>query len=142
MYKEILVPIDLDNEASWKSALAHAVELGQTFGARLHALAVVPDFGLSMVAQYFPQDYAQQIEQQALERLHEVTQARVPDAVTVQHMIGHGKVADEILHWAKETGCDLICMGSHRPELQDYLLGENAARVVRHADRSVLVVRD
>ena len=36
---------------------------------------------------------------------------------------------------------DLIVMGSHRPELRDYLLGPNAARVVRHAPCSVVVVR-
>jgi len=32
-------------------------------------------------------------------------------------------------------------LASHRPDLKDYLLGPNAARVVRHADRSVFVVR-
>ena len=36
---------------------------------------------------------------------------------------------------------DLIVMASHRPELKDYLIGPNAARVVRHADCSVQVVR-
>ena len=33
-------------------------------------------------------------------------------------------------------------MASHRPELRDYLIGPNAARVMRHADASVLVVRE
>jgi nucleotide-binding universal stress UspA family protein len=33
-------------------------------------------------------------------------------------------------------------MGSHRPNMSDYLIGPNAARVVRHAPVSVLVVRD
>jgi nucleotide-binding universal stress UspA family protein len=33
-------------------------------------------------------------------------------------------------------------MASHRPELSDYLLGPNAARIVRHAKQSVLVVRE
>ena len=32
-------------------------------------------------------------------------------------------------------------MVSHRPELQDCLQGPNAARVVRHSTKSVLVVR-
>jgi nucleotide-binding universal stress UspA family protein len=36
---------------------------------------------------------------------------------------------------------DLIVVGSHRPAMKDYLLGTNAARVVRHAHCSVLVVR-
>ena len=33
-------------------------------------------------------------------------------------------------------------MSANRPELKDYLLGPNAARVVRHSDVSVLVVRE
>jgi nucleotide-binding universal stress UspA family protein len=32
-------------------------------------------------------------------------------------------------------------VGAHRQDLKDYLLGPNAARVVRHADCSVYVVR-
>jgi nucleotide-binding universal stress UspA family protein len=43
---------------------------------------------------------------------------------------------------ADKLGCDAIVMAAHRPELRDYLLGPNAARVVRHANQSVLVVRD
>ncbi|MFQ5760821.1 MAG: universal stress protein, partial [Acidiferrobacterales bacterium] len=42
---------------------------------------------------------------------------------------------------AEKAGCDLIVMASQRPELKDYLLGPNAARVVRHANCSVLVAR-
>ncbi len=33
-------------------------------------------------------------------------------------------------------------MGSHRPELSDYLLGPNAGKVVRHAKCLVMVVRE
>ncbi len=51
-------------------------------------------------------------------------------------------LGEKILKAVEETGCDLIVMASHRPALKDYLLGPNAARVVRHANCSVLVVRD
>jgi nucleotide-binding universal stress UspA family protein len=61
--------------------------------------------------------------------------------VPVQHIVGHGTIYREILVRAERTKCDLIVMASHRPELQDYLLGPNAARVVRHAKCSVMVVR-
>jgi nucleotide-binding universal stress UspA family protein len=142
MYKDILVPVDLDDENSWKASLSRAVEFAQAFGSRLHVLTVVPDFGATMVAQYFPQDYEQKIVQEARQRLHTFTKDHVPDGVEVQHLVGHGRVYDEILRMADEADCDLICMASHRPELRDYLLGPNAARVVRHATRSVLVVRD
>ncbi|MEP3300223.1 MAG: universal stress protein, partial [Pseudoruegeria sp.] len=36
---------------------------------------------------------------------------------------------------------DLIVIGAHRPDFKDYLLGPNAARVVRHSECSVYVVR-
>jgi len=43
---------------------------------------------------------------------------------------------------AEEAVADLIVVGSHRPAMKDYLLGTNAARVVRHARCSVLVARE
>ena len=65
----------------------------------------------------------------------------VPDDVSVQHIVGEGSVYEVILKIAGDIDADLILMASHRPELQDYLLGPNASRVVRHATCSVLVHR-
>ena len=48
---------------------------------------------------------------------------------------------DEVIATAKSLGAELIIVGSHKPDVSDYLLGSNAARIVRHADCSVLVVR-
>jgi len=59
----------------------------------------------------------------------------------VQHVIAHGNIYEEIIRTANKLKVDLIVMGSHRPALEDYLLGPNAARVMRHAAQSVLVVR-
>ena len=36
---------------------------------------------------------------------------------------------------------DLIIIGSRRPSVKTYLLGSNAAAIVRHANISVMVVR-
>ena len=60
----------------------------------------------------------------------------------MQHIVKTGNVYESIIVAAKKIDCDLIIMSAHRPDLKDYLLGPNAARVVRHSDRSVLVVRD
>ena len=65
-----------------------------------------------------------------------------PNDVTIQHIVGHGSIYQEILSCAKKIGADLIVMASHRPELEDYLIGPNASRVTRHANCSVMVVRD
>jgi nucleotide-binding universal stress UspA family protein len=53
--------------------------------------------------------------------------------------VGHSY--DTILKVAKERNVDLIIIASHRPGFQDYFLGSTAAKVVRHANCSVLVVR-
>lgn len=141
MYDDILVPVDLEDRDSWGRALKHAVALAQAFGSRLHLLTVVPDFGMAIVSQYFPEDYEARVLEEARQHLHDLSRDDIPAGVEVQHIVGHGRVYDEILRVAREIDCDLILMASHRPELRDYLLGPNAARVVRHADRSVLVVR-
>jgi nucleotide-binding universal stress UspA family protein len=58
-------------------------------------------------------------------------------------LVAHGaSIYAEILGVAEEADADLIVVGSHRPAMKDYLLGTNAARVVRHARCSVLVARE
>lgn len=141
MYKDILLPIDLNHESSWSKALPCALALAKAFGARLHVMTVVPDFGMSIVGSYFPKGFEKTALEGANAALHEFTAKHLPKGVDCQHIVRHGTVYEEILDAAKAVEADLIVMGSHRPELKDYLLGPNAARVVRHADRSVMVVR-
>jgi nucleotide-binding universal stress UspA family protein len=57
MFQNVLVPVDLSQEHSWRKALPTATRLCQAFQARLHLITVVPDFGLPMVGQYFPEGY-------------------------------------------------------------------------------------
>ncbi|MES2700112.1 MAG: universal stress protein [Pseudomonadota bacterium] len=47
-----------------------------------------------------------------------------------------------MLEIASTIEADLIVLASHRPQMKDFLIGENAERVVRHARLSVMVVRD
>tara|TARA_B100000676_G_scaffold145356_1_gene143758 strand:+ start:1524 stop:1673 length:150 start_codon:yes stop_codon:yes gene_type:complete len=49
MFKTIVLAIDLEEEATWTKALAQAVKMAE--GGELHLLAVVPDFGFSVVGQ-------------------------------------------------------------------------------------------
>ena len=142
MFKDILLTVDLEAESSWKKSLPIAADLAQTYGGKLHVMTVVPDFGMSMVSQYFPKDYEEKMLASVNDRLHEFVQKHVPADVNVQHIVAHGsRIYEEILNTADEINCDLIIMASHQPELRDYMLGPNAARVVRHSTRSVLVVR-
>ena len=142
MYRNMLVAVDLTDVSSWKKALPTAVELCKTFGATLHLLAVVPDFGMTVVGQYFPENYAAESIKKAEEELRDLAARNVPGDIPVKPRVAFGTVYEEILSAARKIGADLIVMASHRPGLEDYLLGPNAARVVRHAGCSVMVVRD
>lgn len=141
MYKDILLPVDREHEASWRQALPVATAYCKAFGARLHVLTVVPAFGVGDVSSFLPMGYEQQLLDKASQWLQGFARDHLPSGIPVQHIVGHGKVHREILRVAAETGADLIVMASHRPELADHLLGSNAAHVVQHAKCSVLVVR-
>ena len=60
----------------------------------------------------------------------------------IRHLVATGSIYEEILEVAKKTGADLIVIGAHQPHLSEFLLGPNAARVVRHSKCSVYVVRN
>jgi len=141
MYKDILLAVDLNDESSWKKAVPVAVEMAKASGGNIHVLTVVPDFGMSIVSQYFPDGYEKEVSEKVLADLKDFVAAHIPDGVPVRHIVGEGTAYEVILRMAKEISADLIVVASHRPELKDYLLGPNAARVVRHANVSVLVVR-
>lgn len=142
MYTSILVPIDLAEDSSWKKSLPVAEAMARTFQAELHLVAVVPDFGKSIVGGYFPKDFEGDALKAAGQMLKQFIDDHIESGLSVKGHIAHGTIYEEINRAADKLGCDLIVLASHRPELKDYLLGPNAARVVRHANQSVLVVRD
>ncbi|AXS42563.1 universal stress protein [Breoghania sp. L-A4] len=142
MYKNILLPIDLGEESSWRKALPEAVDLARHYPADLHIVAVVPQIGSALVGSFFPKDYEKRAVAEASKLLEAFIAEHVPSGIVAKGHIAHGVIYEEILHAANKIDVDLIVLGSHRPELKDYLLGPNAARVVRHARQSVMVVRE
>lgn len=142
MFKTVLLAIDLNEESSWKRALPVAIAQCKAFDASLHIVVVVPDFGMSIVAQHFPKDFEKNTLGAARKTLNDFIAQQVPAELKAKAIVAHGTIYREILRAAKGIGADLIVMASHRPELKDYLLGPNTARVVRHFGKSVIVVRD
>lgn len=139
MYRSILVPVDLDQPNSWAKALSTAVALCRCFGASLTLAAVVPDTQLTLDAQWSA-IACREIIATAEARLAALA-ASVTGAGEVAHRVEAGAVAGTIVAIAERAGTDLIVLASHRPAMTDVLLGSTAARVVRHARCSVMVVR-
>ena len=67
--------------------------------------------------------------------------ASVPTAMVERVEVILGVAWQAICREAKERDVDLIVLGSHGYSGIDRLLGTTAAKVVNHADRSVLIVR-
>ena len=141
MYKKILFSVDLNDPASWDKALPAALHQSQAFGAQLHVLTVVPELPMGVVNLYFAEDAGARLIKAAKKGLAAFVKERIPAAFDVKQHVAHGTIYTCILDKAEAIDADLIVMASHRPAMRDYLLGPNAARVVRHATRSVLVVR-
>lgn len=141
MFRTVLLPIDLSAEASWARALPAALRLIGPENGVLHVVTVVPDFGMSVVGSYFDSGFEQKALHEVGDKLSAWVAENVPEGVDIHPHVLHGRVYDEIISAAERLDVDAIVMGSHTPELSDYLLGPNAARVVRHARQSVFVVR-
>ena len=141
MSKSVLCAVDV-NERSDVEVLRIAAKLAKLDGARLDVIAVVPDYGMSMVADYFEKDFHDKAVERARAALHKFTDEALGDSgLEPRDIVATGKVYREILHAAKEAGSDLIVIGSHRPDFTDFVLGPNAMQVVRHAECSVYMVR-
>ena len=134
MYETILVPVDLSHAEVGSKALAIARRMGGP-EARIVALYVAADVP-KFIANQIPEGVRE--EHMATARSELSSRA---DEVGAECEIRAGHAATVILEYAEKIGADLIIVASHRPGVQDYLLGSTAARVVRHADCTVLVER-
>ena len=141
MFQSILVPVDLAHRPPKRRALPVAVDLAKTHGGTIRVLTVIPDYGMPVVGSFFPADQAEKALRAAAADLRAMADEYVPAELLAGTEVRRGNVYREILAAADEYGCDSIVMTAHRPEMKDYLLGPNAARVVRHANQTVLVVR-
>jgi nucleotide-binding universal stress UspA family protein len=144
MFNEILVPVDLEEESSWRKALPVAVEMCRKFGKKIHLIAVLPTYGMAIVGGFFPEDFEKKAFAAAQEKLAALAKEQIPEDVAVDCIVRQGTIYEEIVNARAKLGdaCDLIVMASHRPKLEDYLIGPNAARVLRHSKVTVMVVRE
>lgn len=138
--KKILVA--LDGSEKQADVLDAAVALARKTGAALVLLRAIgvpvdlPAEALSVP----PERVLDLLEQRAYSEL-EAQRARVPSNIAASSQVVVGTAWQAIDDAARNEDVDLIVVGSHGYGGIDRLLGTTAAKVVNHADRSVLVVR-
>jgi universal stress protein F len=138
--KRILV--GLDGSAREQGVLTGALALARRIGAELVLFRAVglptelpPDAYLLP-----PAEVTHLLEKQASDALVRL-RAEMPSDVASRIRVAIGTPWEAICRIAKEEDVDLVVVGSHRYDVLDRVLGTTAAKVVNHADRSVLVVR-
>ncbi len=136
-----LVAIDLNDRKEAARIVARARALADLDGADLHLLNVVPESGSPLVGSFFDESHADGLLAKATDALRDFASEQVPNLPEGRQHVMRGGIYDQILKAAKTLKADLIVVGAHRPELRDYLIGPNAARVARHATTSVYIVR-
>ena len=134
---------NLDGSPRAPSVLRAAVALARAAGAKVWLFravglpAEVPPEAYSMT----PDALRGLLEKRARGDLEELGRQVPPDLLAGQR-VALGTPWQSICQTAKELDVDLIVVGSHGYAMLDRLLGTTAAKVVNHADRSVLVVRE
>jgi len=140
MFKDILIPINLGDEATWKNPLKTGIELAQATGATLHLMTVVPSFDYPIVESYFPVDFEQKAQEKVNSEMHKFIAEHIPKGIRKQLIVVVGSISEQIMDAADETKCDLIIMSRRGRPRRHFTLGSNVNKVVHHATTAVLVL--
>lgn len=138
MFKKILIPVDVAVPEDTQKLLSAAKTLTEGWSCDIHIVTVVSTVTMPIVGSFFDKNFeAESFAAAEKELAAAVAQSGLEGH---QHVLS-GTVYDSVISQASKLQADLIIIGAHQPELSDYLLGPNAARVVRHSKQSVLVLR-
>ncbi|MEZ8825574.1 universal stress protein [Vibrio sp. 10N.261.55.A7] len=142
MYKQILVPVDLNDKGFSDKAVELAVWHAKHSKAQVHLLNVLPGIHMSMVSTYFPKDAAQKMKEDVKEQLRQFSDQHIDEKIVYKIHVAEGKPYSTILEYATKLGADLIVMPSHkRSKLDNVVLGSVASKVVQNSPINVLVVK-
>ncbi len=139
-YSHILFATDFSPES--RAAAAKAVALSQLSGARLTLLHVVEYSALEYAGEIpIPENI--DLDQRRIDaaRVHIEDLARQLGVAEAPCRVELGAPKHEIVRVAKETGVDLIVVGSHGRHGLQLLLGSTANGVLHMAACDVLAVR-
>lgn len=144
MSRTILVPIDISDSELTQRVISHVENEAKIDDAQVHFLTVIPSlpYYASLGLAYSAELPAMgDLKAEGKSQLEDIIQKFNIPTDRIHIHVAEGAPKDKILELAKTLPADLIIIASHRPDITTYLLGSNAAAVVRHAECSVLVVR-
>lgn len=141
MLKEILLPVDLQESELSERALTIAKDVAHRYGSHITVMTVIPDFGMPLVASYFPDDAIENAEREVCAELKRFVESRFSDPSQVNMHVDSGSPHKAIVKYAEKHGVDLIVLPARAKDISKVFLGSSSTHVVERAPCSVLVVR-
>lgn len=137
VFRRILVPVDLAHVEGLEKALRTAADLSKLHGIPIVYVGVTDEMPGPVA--HNPEEYAEKL-------------AKFAEAQAVRYRIGADTRAiaahdpaveldDILLNAVKETGADLVIMGTHVPTFGDYVWPSHGGHLANHAEVSVFLVR-
>ncbi|MEE9614338.1 MAG: universal stress protein [Thermodesulfobacteriota bacterium] len=141
-FKRILLPTDFS--AVSENALSCARSLAKRHGSKLYVVHVV-DFRNDAAGFYVPHLSFDKLEGEmregAMAMLKRFCSVRLKALKAFEMRVLDGEPYKEILKFSKDENVDLIVMGvSSRGKVDKFFFGSTTERVIRKADRPVMVV--
>jgi len=142
MFRNILVPIDLEEPHFSDRAIRLAIKGARDSGAELHLLTVIPGSSTPLVSSYFHQAAIKKASGKAAMDLKHFVASSIPGSIPVHLHVLDGLPAEQILKCARDIDADLVIMAAHNREYMDAeAMGSTSSRVVEKARCSVVVLR-
>jgi nucleotide-binding universal stress UspA family protein len=141
MFNKILVPVDLSTENMTERLCNAANDLAQKYGSEVSLITVMPDYGMPLVASYFPEGAQEKLKVEMKQKLKDLADKHF--SVPVECKLTQGKRRTAILKEIEDVNPDLVMMGCRRKKSRrnQRLLGATGTVVSDRAGCSVMIVR-
>ena len=141
MFNKILVPVDVSTDATTEKLCMAANDLAEKYSAEVCLMAVLPDYGMPLVASYFPEGAQTKIKAEMKEKLKALAETHFKSKVSIQ--LTQGKRRTAILKEIEEYMPDLVMIGCRRKRSRrdQRLLGATGTVISDRASCSVMIVR-
>lgn len=141
MFKKILLPVDLQQTELTERAVGIAKDCAKHHGSQITVLTVIPDFGMPLVANYFPDDAMTRARREVRTELKRFIEQRFDDPASIKSSVDVGSPHKAVLDYAEAHNIDLIIVPARAKDIGKVFLGSSSTAIVEHAPCSVIVVR-
>ncbi|MCB1800230.1 MAG: universal stress protein [Gammaproteobacteria bacterium] len=141
MFKHILLPVDLQETALSERAVDIATELAKQHGSQITVITVIPDFGMPLVASYFPAEAMEKAKKEVCAELKRYIAARFNGLERINSHVDAGSPHKAIVKYATGHDIDLIIVPARAKDISKVFLGSCSTHVAERAPCTVMVVR-